>query len=398
MNVSFAAVPDFADPDALDTQAEAIASAGAAANSIGDNCHATWSGLGAVYRAPEADQAVRAFDKVRAYGDEARTVAGLMRDALADFAAASRGFKTRYSNLVAEAGPCLAPGAEQTPEQVQAGIELQGRINRLVRDYEEAEAQCIAAIGAATGQLGTPGWVDGLGTNKDIAETILEHVHQSPVHVRKPLEVVTEPRVFDLQPGPPLRLEGPLHVDDMAYDFIDANGQKWARTPSGILAPLGATVDVNRPPIDMDAYARPRPELRLDREAVTPPAWAKNAGRGLFVLDAGMTIWEQGSTQYNEDLANHPDWTDGQRAASAAENVVIVGGTSLAGGAAGAWAGAKGGAIVGGAIGSIFPGPGTAVGAVVGGIVGGIAGGAVGSGLGEKVGEGLKSAWNSLWD
>lgn len=398
MTVSFASVPVFADPDALESQADDIAAAGTEANTIGVNCHSTWSGLAAVYTAPEAEQAVRAFDKVKAYGDEALTVSGLIKAALTTFAGQVRGFKTRHDALVLAAGACTPDGEEQTDEEAAAERELQGKVNQLVREYEEAEAQCISAIGGATGQISTPGWADGLGTSTTVADTIREHIHQSPIHVRKPLEVVTSPTVFDLELGPPLRLEGPLHMDDMPYDYIDGNGNKFVKTASGILAPVGSAVDVNRPPIDPDAYERPGPTLRLDPDAVVPPDWARNAGRGLFVVDAGLTVWEQGSSQYNEDLASHPDWDSGQRAASVTENVVIVGGMSLAGGAAGAWAGAKGGALLGGAIGSIFPGPGTAIGGVVGGIVGGLAGGIVGSGLGEKVGEGIKSAWNSLWD
>lgn len=398
MTVSFANVPVFADPEALDTQADGIATAGSKAHTIGANCHSTWSGLAAVYTAPEADQAVRAFDKVKAYGDEAMTVSGLIKTALTTFADQVRGFKKRYDALVLDAGGRTPAGEEQTDEEAAAERELQGKVNQLVQEYEEAEAQCISSIGAATGQVSTPGWADGLGVSTTVADTIRDHVHRSPIHVRKPLEVVTNPTVFELELGPPLRLEGPLHMDDMRYDYVDADGNKFVKTASGILAPVGSTVDVNRPPIDLDTYDRPGSTLRLDPDAVTPPDWARNAGRGLFVVDAGLTVWEQGSSQYNEDLANHPDWDSGQRAASVTENVVLVGGMSLAGGAAGAWAGAKGGALLGGAIGSIFPGPGTAIGAAVGGIVGGIAGGIVGSGLGEKVGEGIKSAWNSLWD
>lgn len=124
------------------------------------------------------------------------------------------------------------------------------------------------------------------------------------------------------------------------------------------------------------------------------PAWA---GRGLFVLDAGVTAWDHGSEQYNADRVEHPDWTPGQRALSVTENAAIVGGASLTAGAGGAWAGAKAGAVVGGVAGSWFPVVGTPAGAVAGGIVGGIAGGIIGSGVGEKIRKKAKDLWDSFW-
>ena len=42
MTVSFASVPVFADPDALETQADDIAAAGTEANTIGVNGNSTW--------------------------------------------------------------------------------------------------------------------------------------------------------------------------------------------------------------------------------------------------------------------------------------------------------------------------------------------------------------------
>ncbi|GAA1108797.1 hypothetical protein [Arthrobacter flavus] len=395
--VSFAGVPTFADPDLLDTEAEAIKAAGARVKEIAANCSAVWVELGAVYSAPESAEVLAAFTPVDSFGEETQTVSALIATALTTFAATARTLKTTYNSLVLQAGQ-NSGSDDDAADVAAANQDTQILVDQLARDYQEAEAVCIAALGAASGQVYSPGWVDTLGIGTSTVNEIVDRVQHSQFHVRVPLETVRSPRVFDLELGPPIRPTGPLHMDDMPYDYIDADGKKWTQTPSGLLVRTGTTADVTRPPIDVENYQRPGPQLTTPDRVTSPPDWARNAGRGLFVVDVGMTVWSHGTSQYNEDLVNHPEWTDGQRAASVTEDVVIVGGTSLAGGAAGALAGAKGGAVLGAAIGSVIPGAGTAAGALVGGIVGAVGGGIIGSKVGEQVGEGIKDVWNSLWD
>ncbi|MBG6179772.1 hypothetical protein [Arthrobacter sp. CAN_A1] len=395
--VSFAGVPTFADSDLLDTEAGSIKTAGARVNEIAANCSTVWTELGAVYHAPESAQVLAAFTPVDAFAEETQTVSALIATALTDFAATVRTLKTTYNALVLDAGQ-TSGSEDDSDEAAAADRETQILVDQLARDYEEAEATCIAALGAASGQVYSPGWADTLGIGTSTVNEIADRVQHSQVHVRVPLETVRSPRVFDLELGPPIRPTGPLHMDDMPYDYIDAQGKKWTQTPSGVLVRTGTTVDVGRPPIDGENYRRSTPQLTTPDRVTSPPDWARNAGRGLFVVDVGMTVWSHGTSQYNEDLVNHPGWTDGQRAASVTEDLVIVGGASLAGGAAGALAGAKGGAILGAAIGSVIPGAGTAAGALVGGILGAVGGGIIGSNVGEQVGEGIKDVWNSLWD
>ena len=396
--VSFAAVPTFADSDLLDTEAEAIKAAGIRVNEIAANCSTVWTELGAVYSAPESAEVLAAFTPVDSFGEETQTVSALIATALTTFAATARTLKTTYNTLVLQAGQNSGSDDDDAEDAAAANQETQLLVDQLARDYQEAEAVCIAALGAASGQVYSPGWADTLGIGTSTVNEIVDRVQHSQVHVRVPLETVRSPRVFDLELGPPIRPTGPLHMDDMPYDYIDADGKKWTQTPAGLLVRTGTTVDVGQPPIDGENYRRSTPQLTTPDRVTSPPDWARNAGRGLFVVDVGMTVWSHGTSQYNEDLVNHPDWTDGQRAASVTEDVVIVGGASLAGGAAGALAGAKGGALLGAAIGSVIPGAGTAAGALVGGIVGAVGGGIIGSNVGEQVGEGIKDVWNSLWD
>ena len=385
--VDFSSLPDFAEAGELERQAELLAAAGTDASGTTTACREIWQGLGAVYRAPEAQTAYGAFDKVEAYGDEAGTVTGLIRTALVEFAREARTLRRQADDLISLSGQCTAQaGADADPESRAAQIaSLQLQVQEICRSYAAAEARCADSIRAATGLLPDSGILgsSGFGTTTSLADTVLEHVHQSQLHIRQTVDVSGD-------------LAAELRLDNIPYEVMDG-GVRYTRSPSGILIPVERSVDLTRVPFPADDFARPGPELRLNPEAATPPAWARWGGRGLFVLDAGITAWDQGSEQYNADRIEHPDWTPGQRALSVTENVAIVGGASLAGGAGGAWAGAKAGAVVGGVVGSWFPVVGTAAGAVAGGIVGGIAGGIIGSGVGEKIGKKAKDLWDSFW-
>ncbi|MBF4993838.1 hypothetical protein ITX31_06900 [Arthrobacter gandavensis] len=385
--VDFSSLPDFAEAGELERQAELIASAGTDASGTATSSREIWLGLGAVYSAPEAETAYGAFDKVQAFGNEAETVTGLIRTALVDFAVDARALRQQASDLIALSGQCSAPpDADTDPDSRAAEVAaLQLRVQELCRKYAEAEDRCAGSIRAAAGLLPDSGILGstGFGTTTSLADTVLEHVHQSQLHVRQTVDVSGD-------------LAAELRLENIPYEVVDG-GVRYTRSPSGILIPVERSVDLTRVPFPDDGFARPGPELRLNAEAATPPAWARWGGRGLFVLDAGITAWDQGSEQFNSDLIEHPDWTASQRALSVTENVAIVGGASLAAGAGGAWAGAKGGAVVGGVVGSWIPVVGTAAGAVAGGIVGGIAGGIIGSGVGEKIGKKAKDLWDSFW-
>ncbi|MFB9073776.1 hypothetical protein ACFFX0_22255 [Citricoccus parietis] len=126
-----------------------------------------------------------------------------------------------------------------------------------------------------------------------------------------------------------------------------------------------------------------------------PPRWAKIGGNFLSSLDIGLSVWGNGTEEWNQDLLENPDMSTGEQWGSAAQSAAL--------GAGGGFLGGLGGAAGGAAIGTlIFPGVGTVIGGVVGGIVGGIGGEWLGNSVdnlldGEGIGESIGNAWNSLW-
>lgn len=185
-------------------------------------------------------------------------------------------------------------------------------------------------------------------------------------------------------PIPEIPLVKNLPVDDVV------TGIDVVRAPSGFLIPVGSSADPNmKIPGDIAT-----PGWEKDRLLVTDPeapgklAWADAAGKGLFVVGAGLTLYGSWDEQWERDQVLHPDWSSGHRVASAATNTAVVGGSTVAG----AWVGAETGAEVGATIGT-FVGP---EGTIVGGIVGGLVGGFVGSKAGHAVGTALKDAGSGI--
>lgn len=109
---------------------------------------------------------------------------------------------------------------------------------------------------------------------------------------------------------------------------------------------------------------------------------AKYAGKGLGVLDVGMTYYDSYTSNYNEELRNNPNTDPDTIRKEAAKSTAIEGTAETMGKVAGGVAGRALGAAAGQAL---IPIPG--VGAAVGGFVGGIAGEWVGGKLGKGVGE-----------
>jgi uncharacterized protein YukE len=135
------------------------------------------------------------------------------------------------------------------------------------------------------------------------------------------------------------------------------------------------------------------------------PGFANVAGRTLFVVGAGLTLYSTASGQWEYDEKNHPNWSTTDKALDTAQTTAVVGGSSVAGAWAGAEAGGELGAEGGAAIGTmIVPGVGTVVGGVVGGVGGVVVGGIVGGEAGKEVGHLAEGAghWtaheaSSLW-
>jgi hypothetical protein len=174
------------------------------------------------------------------------------------------------------------------------------------------------------------------------------------------------------------------------------------RRASGLLVPQGSTGDPRIPKIaaaaDDAGMYRPGPGMVTDAKLGRPPTWARTGGRALGVIGAGLTVYDSFATQWEEDGKYHPEWSTGQRVASASYNAATEGGGAVAGGLVGAQIGAT--------VGSFIPIPvvGTVGGAIVGGAIGAFVGSKAGKAVGtllkeggEAVVDGAKKVWNSIF-
>lgn len=386
-----ATFPDWADPDTLSGHADTIVIGAGDVQETTQTARTTWAGLAAAYHAPEQEQVLTAFDQIHEHGIEAKRVADIVGGALKDFTEDVRGLLARRAVLLADVGAHNT--AELTAEEPDADTywALQRQITALLADYDAAELRCAGRIDGAFGEVPEPGFLagDAFGTYTGFAEEVADRVHHQRLYTPK------DPDLYPLHTGAPLTWPpgAPLHMDELAYDFIGPDGKKYVTLPSGFAVEAGSPADPQiraEAPINMAAFDEPGTRLVADPDTASPPGWARFAGHGLFALDAGITVWDAGSSQWNEDLQAHPEWDTGQRFASAAGNVAFVGSGSLLVGAGGAWLGAKSGALIGLAVG----GP---VGAAAGAVIGGLVGGWAGSSAGELVGEKAKEVWESIW-
>lgn len=178
-------------------------------------------------------------------------------------------------------------------------------------------------------------------------------------------------------------------------------GQSFIRRPSGLLVPQGSTADPRVPRITSladDAAYRPGPNVTTSPTLGRPPTWARTGGRVLGVAGAGLTLYDSFAGQWEHDQQYHPEYSTGQRVASAGYSAATEGGGAIAGGLVGAKLGAVAGSFI------PIPVVGTVGGALIGGAIGAFvgskAGKAVGTALkeaGSAVADGAKKAWDSLF-
>jgi hypothetical protein len=159
-------------------------------------------------------------------------------------------------------------------------------------------------------------------------------------------------------------------------------------------------VPARTPGVDPRVPARPTGDLGADWKTgvdgglrfdpVNVPAWAEYGSKGIFVVGAGLTLYGTWESSWQDDEALHPNWSEPERIADAAQTTVVEGGATVLGG----WGGAVVGTELGAGIGTaILPIGGT----MVGGLVGGVVGGFVGSQFGSAVGHGLEDAGSAIW-
>ncbi|MCC3302026.1 hypothetical protein [Arthrobacter sp. zg-Y895] len=378
------ALPVLPDPDLIISDAALIAASGTRAAQSGNELVTIWNGVQPHYQAPEQSLVYEAMKPVTVFTDEAQIVTLLIESALNTFAEAVRGMQARHRELVSAAGTSYPESTDDDPDYGKnKEAEVAAGISALAQEYAAAEEACAAAIRQADpaklpdspGFTDTPAW----DIANDAADNVLTRIHQERVRVT---------------------VSSTVHVQtlDISRVFITyADGTVVPATR----ATLTTTVELR---IQQHEYERT--VLVANDELANMPPWAKRAGNALGALDIGLSIYDNVTEEWNQDLIDHPEYDTGERVASAAKNAAFETTGSVLGGAGGAWAGAAAGA----AIGSVFPGPGTLIGGIVGGFVGGFFGGAAGEAAGSYAQDktegkshedswngAVKEFWGSLW-
>lgn len=379
-------------PDAS-AVSEASAAFSAVATQMTDATEAVatrWAALSApgVYEAPEAGRVHVAMDAPKSV---AAIVAGDVKQiqrALDAYSTVLADLATRRATLLSDIGShdlvareaANAP-ADSDPDGTRADTlataanDLAGRVRTFNADVEAADEECASGLRSLAKYAGVANIRNVVDTAAgEPSGTAIGLAEEATNRVRR-LEVAVETRSIETIKVQPV---------------LEWKGASFAPRPgSPLLLPEHTAQSFITQP-EPDVTTKDHFSMVWDDGATKSalPKIAEIGGRALGVAGTVLTVGSAYADQYQEDSQTHPEWSEGEKQASATENAVFVGGGS----AAGAWGGAVAGAEIGATIGSVFPGPGTAI----GGIVGGIAGGIVGSGIGEDIGKSAKGLWDKI--
>ncbi|MDF2666566.1 MAG: Mu-like prophage protein [Microbacterium sp.] len=337
----------------------------------------TWSGLNAVYEAPEAQTAYGAMAPLPLAVDELTTALSSAVTALRTYAETLTSLETRRASLLTDLQTVdeqsELPMADRDPD-APTSYEVDRTRALFETDVTAADQECARALRAL---CTSASWVmnDGLEIVNGNAGSAAQGLAA---------ELLTRYRGTLMVPGP-----GALLPDEITLTAGQINptwprslidGQVWVQRPSGAWMLESNLLPDTPPRISGLPGWNGQPQFAPDSVG-TPPAWAGRVGKGLGLLGAGLTYWSVYGESYNDTLTRHPEWSEDQRQEEAAVDTLVIGSSSVAGGAGGAW----GGALLGASIGSIFPGPGTVIGGVIGGVVGGVLGGWGGQEIAQDV-------------
>lgn len=155
--ISAAGVPVIeTDVDALDVHAASLTAAGGVYATAGADFHATWQGMGAYYRAPEADYLFAStgpiHDITLSVGGDVETVGS----ALLTYTQEVREIRTRLDALRSaavefEISVAGQPDWSAIPANVDHSNALVAQVSAAVLDFEDAQRRCANAIAALTG-------------------------------------------------------------------------------------------------------------------------------------------------------------------------------------------------------------------------------------------------------
>lgn len=394
MSVDLGALPQLPDPDTIIADAALIAASGSRVAANGTDYVNIWNGIQPHYKAPEETMVYDAMRPVTVFTDEAAVVTGLIQAALNTFAETVRGMQARHRALVAAAGVSYPESTEDDPDygkNKEAGVAAD--IAALAAEYAAAEKACATAVlQSDPAQLaGPPGFTDtpGWDVANEAAEEALDRVRRERTRILIPAGTT---QVTTLQIG---------HVFVVNSDGTAVSVQRVVLT----------TTDVQ----NYTQHDRTRLTFNpAPGTMVEVPKFAKRTSNALGVLDIGIGLYANYSEEWNQDLVDHPEYTEAERRESAAKNAAFEGiGGAVGGGLGGAAGGAIGGAAFG-LLGSVVPVFGTAAGVAAGTFLGSVVGSTVGGALGEGAGSflqdlsegksvgdaiagGVEEFWDELW-
>lgn len=367
MSIDLSGLPQLPDPDTIITDAGLVAASGTRVAQHGTTYGIIWNGIQPHYLAPEQSLVYEAMRPVTVFTDEVAVVTSIISDALNTFAEAVRGMKSQYNDLVAAAGISYPESTDEDPDHGKnKEAEVTAGISALAQKYADAEKACAMEIlqSDPAQMSGPPAITESKGWDiaNETADETLDRVRRERTRILIP-SGTTQVAVLQIS-----------NVFEISADGTAVRVSRASLTPQ-----------------DIQTYT-PHETSRLTLNP-TPgtmtevPKFAKRFSNALGVLDVGLALYGNYSDQWNQDLTDHPKYTEEEREASARKSAMFE---SIGGGAGGTLGGLTGGylgGLAGTALGALLGhAPGAAFGAAAGTFVGSLVGSTVGGALGEGAG------------
>ncbi|MFC8038889.1 hypothetical protein ACFUOZ_06000 [Paenarthrobacter sp. NPDC057355] len=208
--ISMDGLPPLPDPEALDTQARALATSGEAVHSGINDAARSWAGLSGAYEAPEAGQVLAGFGPVFTQSRDLAALTGKAATTLAAYADRARELKQRINTLRADIQALDATILANDDWQSNLNIvdrhrETMDKASALAQAILDSDAACATELSALTcGQSYTAARIprSNLNNSTDLLSNAFNHVQHF---------FGTDEKLPDLPWGPPnvsLRLGG----------------------------------------------------------------------------------------------------------------------------------------------------------------------------------------------
>ncbi len=154
--ISVDGLPPLPDPDALDSQGQALAASGNAVHSGVNDAAKSWAGLSSAYEAPEAGQVLTAFNPAFSRSQELANLTSNAATVLAAYADRARELKQRINTLRAEVHALdeLIGGNDDWRSNltiVDRHRNTMDKASALAQAILDSDATCATALSALTG-------------------------------------------------------------------------------------------------------------------------------------------------------------------------------------------------------------------------------------------------------